>query len=190
MSKQLLHTSQVRPALKQVCRRAVSQPVWTQVGGVGYGAESAMNDLAGGPSAQPSTPHADEQGVSGFLGGEYGSTDGEPVPYRAPGRLAIGDGALLAALAHHSHDPAIAVEVGTIESDELTDSDAGRDSNSSTARSRTAIGSSAPASSATASSNVDAWSWRSTSGRARFLSDWPAEGRDRGGVGLAGVPRT
>jgi hypothetical protein len=126
MSKQLLHTSQVRPALKQVCRRAVSQPVWTQVGGVGYGAESAMNDLAGGPSAQPSTPHADEQGVSGFLGGEYGSTDREPVPYRAPGRLAIGDGALLAALAHHSHDPAIAVEVGTIESDELTDSDAGR----------------------------------------------------------------
>jgi hypothetical protein len=126
MSKQLLHTSQVRPALKQVCRRAVSQPVWTQVGGVGYGAESAMNDLAGGPSAQPSTPHADEQGVSGFLGGEYGSTVGEPVPYPALGRLAIGDGALLAALAHHSHDPAIAVDVGTIESDELTDSDAGR----------------------------------------------------------------
>ena len=126
MTEQLLHGSQVGPALEQVGGRAVPQPVGSDVGRPGHLGDATVDERPHGSLVDPATPGTDEEGGPGAVGHEAGTAGREPAVDRPRGWVAERHAALLAALAEHPDEVALPVDVAEVEGDELTDADARR----------------------------------------------------------------
>ncbi|BDZ58645.1 hypothetical protein GCM10025872_23020 [Barrientosiimonas endolithica] len=124
MPEQLLHHAQVGPALEQVRRGAVPQPVGSEVGRVGHVGEQLVHDLAHLPRVDPAAAPAEEDRGLALPRHELGTSAHQPGLDRLGGGHAERDGALLVALAGDAHRALVAIEVVDVEADELADPDA------------------------------------------------------------------
>ena len=125
MAEQLLHGAQVGPALEQVGRGGVAEPVGSEVRRAGNVGDPAVHQAADRALVDPPAAGTEEQRGAGSRHAQRRSSDVQPAGQGSGGRLPVGHRALLAALAEDPYHPAVAVEVVDLETHEFAHPDTG-----------------------------------------------------------------
>lgn len=126
MTKELLDDPQVGAALQQMSRRAVPQPVRTEIRSILDVLQQRVDSAANLPLVNPSPPASEEQRRPASFRGELWATNRAPLLNGFPRRHPVWDGPLLVPLADDSHDLTLVIDIVSVECSELAHPDAGR----------------------------------------------------------------
>jgi hypothetical protein len=127
VAQQFLNGSQVRARLEEMGGEAVPQRVWVDPGGKSCPFDMTVDDTTHRPCAEATTSVVEEDGLSGRV--RY--LEPEAVPGLEPStkgmasRISERHHPFLVAFSHHPKDAALEVDIGPLETDQLTYPQAG-----------------------------------------------------------------